>query len=196
MAARQQRARDTRAMIIDAFRRAFLQQGFDATTTQMVLDETGLSKGALYHHFASKAEIMTAIYDRESRAAIDAALQSVDPAALPLDRLKRACISWLAQVREPDTSRLIFVIGPSALGYERAKAIEDANSLHHFEHLLELAEASGAITPGNRELLARMLSALVQEGAIYSLRTGFNVDAELARAIDGLLGIQASRSEA
>ena len=33
--------------------RLFLQKGFEKTSMQDVMDATGLSKGAIYHHFAS-----------------------------------------------------------------------------------------------------------------------------------------------
>lgn len=46
-----------------------LEHGLDATTTDAVLSETGLSKGAMYHHFRSKTEIIEAVYRMESHGA-------------------------------------------------------------------------------------------------------------------------------
>lgn len=56
----------TRDRIVAASFRLFLQHGFDGTGLSQILKETGLSKGAFYHYFASKEdvyrEVVTAFY--------------------------------------------------------------------------------------------------------------------------------------
>lgn len=51
--------------ILEVAQRLFLEKGYDNTTIQDIVDElNGLSKGAIYHHFKSKEEIMDALGDR------------------------------------------------------------------------------------------------------------------------------------
>ena len=51
--------------ILDAAQRLFLEKGYANTTLQDIVDELGgLTKGAVYHHFKSKEEIMDAVGDR------------------------------------------------------------------------------------------------------------------------------------
>lgn len=50
--------------ILDAAARLFAEKGYAHTTLQDVIDETGLSKGAVYHHFKSKEEIAVKVGDR------------------------------------------------------------------------------------------------------------------------------------
>ena len=51
--------------ILDVSQRLFLEKGYDKTTIQDIVDELGgLSKGAIYHHFKSKEEIMDALGDK------------------------------------------------------------------------------------------------------------------------------------
>lgn len=51
--------------ILDVSQRLFLEKGYDNTTIQDIVDELGgLTKGAVYHHFKSKEEIMDAVSDR------------------------------------------------------------------------------------------------------------------------------------
>ena len=55
----------TEERILDAAQRLFLEQGYENTTIQDIVDELGgLTKGAVYHHFKSKEEIMDAVGDR------------------------------------------------------------------------------------------------------------------------------------
>lgn len=55
----------TEEKILDAAMRLFLEKGYDNTTIQDIVDQLdGLSRGAVYHHFKSKEEIMDAVGDR------------------------------------------------------------------------------------------------------------------------------------
>lgn len=51
--------------ILEVSKRLFLEKGYDNTTIQDIVNELdGLTKGAVYHHFKSKEEIMHALGDR------------------------------------------------------------------------------------------------------------------------------------
>jgi AcrR family transcriptional regulator len=50
--------------ILAAAYKLFIRDGYDATTVNAIIDAVGLSKGAFYHHFASKEEVMQALAHR------------------------------------------------------------------------------------------------------------------------------------
>ncbi len=55
----------TEEKILEAAQRLFLEKGYEETTIQDIVNELGgLTKGAVYHHFKSKEEIMDAVGDR------------------------------------------------------------------------------------------------------------------------------------
>lgn len=54
----------SRNKILEAMGALFAEKGFDATTMQDIMARSGLSKGAIYHHFKSKEEIMQALGDK------------------------------------------------------------------------------------------------------------------------------------
>ena len=55
----------TEERILDVAQRLFLEKGYENTTIQDIVNELGgLTKGAVYHHFKSKEEIMDAVGDR------------------------------------------------------------------------------------------------------------------------------------
>ena len=63
--ARNKYPEETEERILDTAQRLFLEKGFEDTTIQDIVDELGgLTKGAVYHHFKSKDEIMDAVGDR------------------------------------------------------------------------------------------------------------------------------------
>lgn len=62
--ARNKHPEETVKRILDVAMKLFLEQGYDNTTLADIIRATGFSKGAIYHHFASKAEILIRICDR------------------------------------------------------------------------------------------------------------------------------------
>ncbi|MGL4736027.1 MAG: TetR/AcrR family transcriptional regulator [Cellulosilyticaceae bacterium] len=59
--------------ILDASQKLFFEKGYDDTTIQDIIDALGdLSKGAIYHHFKSKEEIMKALTTRMASSVADA----------------------------------------------------------------------------------------------------------------------------
>ena len=51
--------------ILDVAQKLFLEQGYEQTTIQDIVDNLGgMTKGAVYHHFKSKEEIINALADK------------------------------------------------------------------------------------------------------------------------------------
>jgi len=61
---RRERGDETRARIMDAAETCFAQQGYSATGVAEVCERAGLSKGAFYHHFASKQALFVELLNR------------------------------------------------------------------------------------------------------------------------------------
>ena len=57
----------TEKRILDAALKLFMEKGYEQTTIQDIVNELGdLSKGAVYHHFKSKEDIVDAVTTRVS----------------------------------------------------------------------------------------------------------------------------------
>ncbi len=188
MPTQEQRSEATRTALIEAFRASFLSEGVEATTTQKVLTETGLSKGALYHHFRSTAEIAEAIYRRESHGAIMRAFGSVSSDLGPIARLKSACAAWLEEMQQPDVARIVLEIGPEALGLERVLEIENELSLKLFEDVLAEAARSTNLTLRKPALAARLINAMMAEVAIQKRADRSDAARVVDPVIDAILG--------
>lgn len=56
---------ETETLILDVAQNLFIQKGYDNTTIQDIIDNLGgMTKGAVYHHFKSKASILEAVTNR------------------------------------------------------------------------------------------------------------------------------------
>ena len=62
--ARNKYPEETVKLILDVSTRLFSEKGYDDTSLQDIINETKLSKGAIYHHFSSKEDILKANFHR------------------------------------------------------------------------------------------------------------------------------------
>jgi AcrR family transcriptional regulator len=89
MSGRAAQAERTRQQILETAQRLFTEHGYDATSLQMIADEMGLTKAAVYYHFRAKSDILRAAMQPGIRR-LEALLD--DAAAL---RGRRARIEYL-----------------------------------------------------------------------------------------------------
>ena len=63
--ARNKHPEETVNLILDVAFRQFMEKGYEHTSIQDIIDHLGgLSKGAIYHHFKSKEDILVAVTER------------------------------------------------------------------------------------------------------------------------------------
>lgn len=190
MATQAERREHTRALVLDAARDLFGAHGYAATSIGDILDRAAVSRGALYHHFASKDEVFAAVFVAASNDVIrrsvsaasvgpsDASLES--PPRSRLDSLVDACLAWLEEVKKPDVSQILLLDGPAVLGWQRARTLEEATSLGVVRRGLTAAQDAGEIAVGSIDLAARLVNAVVAEAALdfQSARHGAARDAD------------------
>jgi len=65
---RRYNSQETIEMILSASGKLFNEKGFDKTSMQEIVEESGVSKGSIFHHFNSKEEILTAVIINHAKA--------------------------------------------------------------------------------------------------------------------------------
>ena len=69
MQSRKYNPKQTYETILSASTKLFLEKGFDKTSMQDIVEAIGMSKGAIFHHFNSKEEILNAVIQQQSESA-------------------------------------------------------------------------------------------------------------------------------
>ncbi len=116
-------------LILDEAARLFRTQGFEGTSMRDIASAVGMLPGSLYCHFATKEELLAAVYvkgvQQISRAVQDTLANREDP----WDRLEAACVAHLeAILRDDDYAQVVVRVRPSDAPTVRAKLIELRNS--------------------------------------------------------------------
>jgi TetR/AcrR family transcriptional regulator, cholesterol catabolism regulator len=81
----------TIALLLAAAVKLFSAQGYQSTSLQQIADEAGLTKGALYHHFRTKEDVLRRVHD-DMIVEVIAASRPVMDAGLPADQALREMI--------------------------------------------------------------------------------------------------------
>lgn len=169
MPSQAERREKTRAKLIQSARSFFANHGFDDTHTGDILEEAGVSRGAMYHHFATKKDMFEAVFVHESEATITLANKGLKPSDSPLEDLIQSCLRWLKVVQDPTSAAILLDQGPKVLGWQKARDLESESSLDLMRRGLERAFKAKEIEIQSLELTARILNAIVAEAALAHL---------------------------
>jgi AcrR family transcriptional regulator len=186
-----QRSEATRAALIEAARRLFVDKGYFATGTEEIVSEAKVgTRGALYHHFEGKQALFRAVFEAvENDLVTVAGNDGVADGAL--DRLKAGLLGFLeAAASRPDVQQVLLIDGPAVLGWQEWRDLEEKFGLGTIRALLDQALAEGAIAPQPLDALAHILLAAVDEAALYIANASDPSTAkrEAITAMDRLLG--------
>lgn len=120
-----ERTETTRAALLRAARSLFVERGYAETATPDIVAAAGMTRGALYHHFADKQALFRAVVEQEA-AAVAAEIEHAAPAALGLrEALLAGGDAFLDAMQEPGRARLLLLDGPAVLGRRDMDAIDE-----------------------------------------------------------------------
>ncbi|MEU9332925.1 TetR/AcrR family transcriptional regulator [Streptomyces sp. NPDC048290] len=184
-----QRAQTRRTLLREGGR-AFAELGYAGVGLAGIVQAAGVTKGAFYHHFASKTELFHAVLEEAQEEVGRRVAAAADVHDDPWDRLVAGCGEFLAAATDPDLQRIMLVDGPAVLGWAQWRALDEAASGRHLaDALTELIDA-GSIAPQPVEPLVHLLSGAMNEAALWLASTpgpGERLDQTRA-ALAGLLG--------
>jgi AcrR family transcriptional regulator len=191
----------TRADLVAAARRLFADPGYAATSIEEVVRAAGMTRGALYHHFHDKRDLFRAVFEDVEQSVmsrISVLLQ--DGASDPWAALVRATNAYLDACLERDVQQIILIDGPSVLGWDTWREIEERYALGAIVALLQASRAQGQIAEQPLQPLAHLILASVNEAGLLIARSRdvrsarTEVGGSFARLLEGLRPAASSRS--
>ncbi len=165
------RSAATRSALIAAGRALFTEHGYADVGTDSLAVAAGVTRGALYHQFADKAELFAAVFEAVQ---VDVSERLVSQLAEigddPIEVMVAGADAWLDACAEPEVQRIVMLDGPAVLGWERWREIGMRNGMGLVRGLLEEAMAVGRIATQPVEPLAHLLVGALDEAALYVAR--------------------------
>jgi AcrR family transcriptional regulator len=113
----------TRAALLEEATALFAARGYAGTSLEDVASASQVTRGAVYHHFASKQALFEAVLDLQE-VRVSAEVIAAASTADPWDAAMLALDAYLTHCCDPVYGRLVWVEGPAALGWHRWRECE------------------------------------------------------------------------
>ena len=182
----------TRSHLVDVGRRLFAERGFAGTSTEEIVLQAGVTRGALYYHFRNKQDLFRAVF----AAVEDEVHEQVTAVAMaeaePWDGLVAACWAFLDASLDPAVQRIALVDAPSVLGWDEWREIGAQQRFGLVAVGLQWAMVAGQIDDQPVAPLVHVLLGALNEGALYIARAGDrtaareDVGTSITRLLSGL----------
>lgn len=189
--AQAERSQATREKLIAVARVLFAHRGYAGVGTEQIVRAAGVTRGALYHHFAGKRELFEAVHEQIEAEIVRriAASAAAAPGTDPLQALRTGTHAFLDACEDPAVQRIALLDAPSVLGWERWREIGLEHVFGLVQGVLAAAIDNGSIEPQPVEPLAHLLLGACHEGAMLVARAddGGVTRAQVAGALDRFL---------
>ena len=166
-----ERTEATRGRLVATARRLFAEKGFAATSTEEILGEAAVSRGALYHHFASKTDLFRAAFEavEDDLTAQILAAATGSGETDPLRILELGFDAFLDQCVNPEVQRIVMLDGPTVLGWDTWHELDERYAFGTIKTVLTLAAETGRIDEAEVEPLSHLLlGAIMQAGMVVA----------------------------
>jgi AcrR family transcriptional regulator len=159
--------------------RLFAERGYDRTSVQEIVEAAGVTKGALYHYFGSKDDLLHEIYARVLRLQTERLDAIAARSGVPVqERLAEAAADVVVTSIENLDDTKIFFRSMHQLGPEKQKAVRAERRRYHerFRALVEEGQRTGRFRPEPRpDLVVDFFF-----GSVHHLGTWYHADGPLS----------------
>jgi AcrR family transcriptional regulator len=160
------RSRTTRSALIATARGLFAERGYADVSAAEIVSAAGLSRGALYHHYADKRDLFRAVFtelETELSAEIQAAAGRANN---PGEAMVAALDAYLSACERDDIVRVVLTDAPAVLGWRAWREIETEHGLGLITEMLEQAMAAGLLVKQPVRVLGQLLLSALIEAAL------------------------------
>ncbi|MGW8381095.1 TetR/AcrR family transcriptional regulator [Streptomyces sp. ODS28] len=128
--------------------RLFAEQGYDRTSVQEIVEAAGVTKGALYHYFGSKDDLLHEIYGRLLRLQQQRLDSFADSGDSLEERVRAAAADVVVTTIENLDDAMIFFRSMHQLSPEKQKQVRAERRRYHerFRALIEEGQKNGVFT--------------------------------------------------
>lgn len=167
----EERSVATTSLLIRSARDLFARQGFAETSTDELLKAAGVTRGALYHHFDSKAALFRAVFEGEEAALTERLVKVAQSQPDALSGLRAGCQAFLEACLDPTVQRIVLRDARAVLSLDELREIESRYTLAALRNGLVQAIASGEMTVRSVDMLAHMILGALSETAMAIVRS-------------------------
>lgn len=156
----------TRRAILDRARQLFATKGYAATSTEEMIGELGITRGALYHQFGDKLGVFKAVVAEAYKEITDYVHAKVQPLDDNWEQLVVGCQAFLEIAQREDLRRLVSIEAPAILAAETLVEF-DQYGFGLLHQSIQIAVAEGKLNTIDPECFAHLVNGALNELATW-----------------------------
>ena len=183
------RTEKTRKLLISAAKKLFVAKGFAATSTPEIVNAAGVTRGALYHHFEDKKDLLRAVVEQDCAAVGEEIERVAQASGVIIGALKEGSSAFVRAITSQGRARTILIEGPAVLGQKELLEIEDRHTRLALKQGMEAALEQGRLKPLALQPLVELVSSML-DGAALKVEMGLpfeEIEPIVHALIDGLV---------
>lgn len=169
---RSQHAEATRRAVLAAARSAFGANGYAQTSVDEIAEAALVTKGAVYHHFASKEALFRAVHAEVESEVQARAAAAMNPGESPIDQVVAAVNVYLDAALEKETRRITLIDGVTVLGHEQEPTPDQQEVVDSVRSFVATSVDRGEIADVDPGLLTELIGGLAWLGGLLIARAG------------------------
>jgi AcrR family transcriptional regulator len=187
-----QRSETTRTALVAAARQLFAEHGYAGIGTEEIVKRAGVTRGALYHHFSGKEDLLRAVLHDLARELAEASATAALAETDQWRQILAAVEAFLDACVDPAIQQIMMTDAPSVLGWDEWREIDMQYGLGLVKASLENAMETGLIPRQPVDPLSHLIVGALDEAAMYISRAADAVAARremgesIERMLDGL----------
>jgi AcrR family transcriptional regulator len=162
------RSSATRGRLVEAARELFTERPYADVGTEEIVARAGVTRGALYHHFADKRDLFRAVHEQMEAELVEGIQRQIasSGATDPVEGLQAGVRSYLDACADPSFARITLVDAPAVLGWEEWRRIDEEHALRLVLAGLEGAMEAGALRRQPARPLAQLMLGTMGEAGL------------------------------
>lgn len=162
----EERTDATKRALVAAARKLFVERGYANTATPDIVAAAGVTRGALYHHFADKSDLFFVVAKNMAEEVAQSVSEKSKKSIGALNLLSDGAKGYFAAMAEEGRARVLLLDAPSALSPEQCAELSRLSGEKELEEGLRAAMASDAEKNTPYAELAALVSAAFDRAAL------------------------------
>jgi len=153
--------------LIEIATELFSQKGYASVSLEEIVEQAGLTRGAVYHHFKNKKGLFLAVF-RYAQESIAEEINRVDEQSEDLwEQLVEGCRLFIESTSKVSVCRIVLIDGPAVLGWQTFREIDQENSMRLLQEQIEEMQEKGLFKAVTPEVITHVLSGAINEASIW-----------------------------
>ena len=167
---KKEQSRSTISRLLRVAMQEFSEKGYSGASTERIVKNAEVTRGALYHHFKNKQDLFLAVFRMAQEDIGKKIEQAAEQADHPWDELVFGCYGFLEASSDPVLQQIVVIDAPWVLDWNSYREVDNPRpetGLSLLQECLEDLLSKKIIEPLPIDALTHLLSGAMDEAAVW-----------------------------